>query len=277
MSISDLRLKSAQHDVDGSSLDTPFRRRVLIQQFLNDLSPVLSALSSKRQSPTDPASLLERIEELSRAIAESAGEDPKLMARSYRPLAAQVISMEIGAFNGTEGQGILVGYLDLLRSYQSLTGTERAPYPEYSGEASVFLTGANVASRLATAVMTYSFRQDPAKVLKRLTASVLDVAVKVPVMMAAEPVDARQSLMQTLSNRAAELMAASYNRVAHETVLVLQDCSEAEIIEYLGREDRVSLVIAEFEKWASLWFSSASTYAAGVLEAARSHTDCPQP
>ena len=282
MRIADLRLKSAKHDEERPNVDA-FRRRVVIQQFLNDLSPVLSVYARKI-SPScgfpsgEPALLLERVEELSRDIAENAGEDPKLMAKSYRPAAAHILSeMSLNGGDAESQKAYVEGFLGLLKSYQSVEIAERDPYPDYSDEASVFLTGASVASKLAAVVMAYSFRQEPSKVLKRLTASVLDVAVKVPAMLAEEPVDAKRSLMQTLSNRAADLMAASYTRVAHETVLALQDCTETEVVEFLNREDRVSLVIAEFDKWASLWFASANSYAAGVIEAAKPHTECPRP
>ncbi len=270
MSIADLRAKASRELADTVVADGAFQRRVNVQQFLNDLSPVLSALARANEQAPVGLDLLKEVDDLALRIAgrlSPADQSVDLPARLYRGLAARVVSDAMDrCLSGEAFESYLSHVLDMVaRNEGRETSHER--YPEFSPSTSLALTAASVAGRLSSAVIVYSFRQDPSAVLMRLTNAVLDAALAWADEMKSADEYVNRSLLQTLSNRATDIMAAVYERSVHETALALRGKPEDHVVGELARADRVDAVLASFDQWVKYWTSAANSYWSGTLQA----------
>lgn len=234
-----------------------FAVRVAAQQNANDLGPVFAAFA---RSCADGVTLegtlpeaAEAVAELAREVAAAVTGQEQIGAREmapFRKIAAEFVA-KAWKENGLSGYDPRAVAFDIATCFRLHPRDGSEGFPALSGGASLALTSASVALVLMRPVMTYDFRRDPGTLLAVMRNAVLDAATEAAsaVLPKHASLDDRRTVLQTYSNRYADLMASSYERHARRAVAHLVTLAEPEREAWCAAYDPMPDVLQTFGSW----------------------------
>lgn len=244
--------------------DDAFAARVRVQQFLNQIGPLMSAFAAAGTPVTrvEQTSLAQQAE-LSLQLAISVvGAFTRTMAQDVDPLMVRAIRPHMAEFVADRLRAKIP--VDIARDTASIAAALDAADPKFdvnpfnynapSYAATVKMTACAAVASVMRELAIYDFRSDPAKSLVRIVEAIMETAAGA-VARAAGP-DAsdrdRTGLMQSFVKQHGPIMAAALARKAAETIATLKPLSEDDRRTWYASADPIGEAIASYRDMAHL-------------------------
>lgn len=268
--------------------------RYALQEFMNDNADIFSGLSEALNSPENLISrdndgfrpktealkfLVENSKELSVLAAsylygKPVSEVDKIDVKPFRRSSASLVASAWKQGTKIDIDSVAKDVAKAAELANPDMDFNQYRYLKMDPKTTLMMTAASVAMRLSVPVISYDFRANgKINILKILSEKVLETADESASQMLGSDAgpDDRSSLLQTLSNHLADIMASCYKKKTFYTLQAIKDKTNREIDEYFSKRDPVSEILNDFNKWSVFFAGSAFAYARG-LQSAREKT-----
>lgn len=278
--------KKDDEDLNKKKKTSEFR--YALQEFMNDNGEIFSGLSEILSAPEKLIdknnNLSQKTEALRNMVEKSKELSIKVASTVFDKPESEVNKFDVKAFRRSSANCVTQFWksgqdldIDELASLVSSAAAHTDPmldinmykYLDISSETTLIMTAANVNLRIAQPVMVYDFRtENKSELVNTLSSKVLDTANECVKQMIGENggVDDKTSLLQTLSNNLAEIMASCYKKKTFYVLRQLNGKSQEQIDEFYNNNDPVKDILDDFNRWSIMFASSAFAFARGLQE-----------